>query len=409
MSTPIFPSEALILGLAIGEWDSAGEPGFREFLTALRERLLPIVPSIISSQPNRAERAEYDLSRSLFDVIVADLRKSVAISGAEQKSGFGFELKLLEHQLSELDARWEWPGVKDETELAKYFELRELFRRDGSDDSKAIENYLRSLAAASGFEKTFEIGRTFGRVFPGFANALEWLVGLVTDNPPHPEVVETFRLGDFVGVPQIEKLEESLCDYPLAFDMISYLKRHLDLEFSLYLPSLKKACQTVQEMAGACWQAFGIVLGEVRERDQLARIEEPKRPLSRALQLGAQVSDDSIAEAIRNAQELVQAARGTPAVAVSQLAFAVETCIKRVCRKDLAIPNSTVRGAVDICMRSRDDRRKKFGHIALALREVYRHDATHESDELEVSWAEATFFVTGVQVLFELSRLLAKG
>jgi hypothetical protein len=77
-------------------------------------------------------------------------------------------------------------------------------------------------------------------------------------------------------------------------------------------------------------------------------------------------------------------------------------------RKELTYPGATVLGALEKHGRSSDDRLKKFVNVARTLREIYRHDATHESDELEVSWAEATFFVTGVQLLHELSKVLGK-
>jgi hypothetical protein len=406
MTTLIFPSEALILGLSVGEFDHTGKDEPRgSFLATLRNRVLPLIPSLVAQQHSPG-RPKYDLSRSLFDIILDDLRQSVAFTKAEQRLGFGSGLEIWEHFAGNIDAIHEQIEFLTGEEQTERADFREMCSRNGRDDSQAIERYLRSLAAASGYELLFDVGRAFGCVAPEFDSARTWLQQFAVGTHSDDEEI-SFCLGDYLSDRRLEELEKILSKVSLARDLIAVIQRHRDREFSLYPSSYYNACQLVSDMSAAFWQAFGIVLGEVREQDEFARREESKRPLSRELLLGAQVSDDRIAEAIRNAQDLVRASRGTPAVAVSQLAFAVEACIKRVCRTELAMPNATVGGAIEQCRRSTDERMKKFGNIASTLREVYRHDATHESDELEVSWAEATFFVTGVQVLFELSKVLA--
>jgi hypothetical protein len=405
MPMQIFPSEALILGLSVGEFDPTGKGQPRgPFLASLRKHVLPLIPSLVAQQRSTG-RAEYDLSRSLFDVILDDIRQSVAVSRAEQELGFGSKLELWEYYAAEVDAIHEQMEIITGEKHPDRGPIRDMCSRSGCDDPKAIERYLRSLASGSGYEKQFEAGLAFGRVAPAWDDARAWLQQF-KDEPHGIDEEISFCLTTFLSDERLDELAKALGNFSLARDLIEVIRKHRELKFNLYPNSYESACQLVSDMCAAFWQAFGIVLGEVREQDEFARREETKRPLSRELLLGANVTNDRIAEAIRNAQDLIRGSRGTPAVAVSQLAFAVETCIKRVCRNELAYPNATVLGAIETCRRSKNDRMKKFGNIAYSLREVYRHDATHESDELEVSWAEATFFVTGVQVLYELSKIL---
>ncbi len=406
MTTTIFPSEALILGLCVGEFLPAGEPR-GGFLHILRNRLLPIIPSLNSMGTKQGQsRPAYDFSRSLFDVILDDLRQSVSHSKTEQDVGFSEHLDVLEHYLQEHDAVLDWVEQVSGEQQPERAGLADLFRRTGEEAPRAIETYLSSLAKQNGFEDLFELGRAFGVIVPSLGSARYWLLEWLREPPDPAQDALTFRLAAFLADSNLAALSERLVEFSLAKDMVIRIRRHLELKFELYPGSYESACYLVADMSAALWQGFGVVLGEVRERDEFALREEKKRLIPRGLLLGGEVTDDRIAEAVRNAQDAVRIQRGTPAVVVSQLAFAVETCIKRVLRKDLAFPNATILSAIEKHRRSPDDRMKKFTGIAHALREVYRHDATHESDELEVSWAEATFFVTGVQLLHELSKVL---
>jgi hypothetical protein len=81
----IYPSEALVFGLCVGEYlPKNNNKPHDPFVSILRRRLLPIIPSFRAMKENRAE---YDLSKSLFDLILENLGESVALSKLEKLRG----------------------------------------------------------------------------------------------------------------------------------------------------------------------------------------------------------------------------------------------------------------------------------------------------------------------------------
>jgi hypothetical protein len=179
---------------------------------------------------------------------------------------------------------------------------------------------------------------------------------------------DVFAVQDFLNNSPLEQLDRQLSEYPLAQSLVKLLYDSRRFEFQLNMASMDRAIDLVSGLFAALWQAFGIVVGEVRRQDEFVLREGAQRRPTREILLGREISDDRIAEAVRNAQDLVRDLRGTPAVVVSQLCFAVETCIKRVFRRELAYPNSTVLGVIEKCRNSNDDRIKVRQHCIYTSR-----------------------------------------
>jgi hypothetical protein len=257
-----------------------------------------------------------------------------------------------EHLVREYCEQNEWSREQDTDETPQdgcHSFLHGLLERTGDEDVKACEKFMRDLAKRNGYDGLFELGKTFGILSRGIAAAAYSL---------HCPDEELFKVRDYLDRSALDLLERQLREYSVAQSLVTLVIQLCNFDFKVDMPNLDRPMDLISDLFAAFWQAFGVVVGEVRRQDEFVLRERSQRRIPREIFLGGEVTDDRIAEAVGNAQELVRDVRGSPAVVVSQLCFAVETCIKRICRKDLAYPGATVLGAIEKCRSSKDDRMK---------------------------------------------------
>jgi hypothetical protein len=157
------------------------------------------------------------------------------------------------------------------------------------------------------------------------------------------------------------------------------------------------------------WVAFGEVLGSIRDLDQSAKEHDSESIAPRTFGVGRNDTPDRIRKWLGDAErELAYGVGdiGTPEKVVISLKDSIEALAKRLWKTEF---DSQYRGAsglpsllVTKARTGQSPQERRFGQVALSLYYGYRNEATHEQDSFSCTISEARHFISGIRVLLDL-------
>lgn len=417
-SIQISSSEAFLLGLVLGEWDTVG---FDDFNDLLLERLGPFFPDLKKHHHDFLEELPADASPVESSIANGDFFKSPSyqtIMKLENGGYLAIQVDDLGNSLLDLISermkafRWDrWNQRVADADPS------DPCHRDGARDA-AIADSLRLLALENGCEQQLNSGRLFGKFFG--------LIRKAQIDIEHLELeIEAEHLYPSTDVPTTPKFESerglllrTLRDDPSvkecdpAFDAIESEIDRWNREFKEIAtsPILKDEVKypynfdvmtEMNYLLQTYWLTIGIMFRHLRDADTL----KPQPRLPRKFVVIKADKVQALRFAILTAQNELHApsSRFTPAEIVKPLVEGIEPLARDLANQRMM--NNYADDVFRLLRKDTDGKARHFADIADHLHSTYRNRLSHDgplpNDPIQ-SMSEALFVYSGCKLLMEL-------
>ncbi len=292
----IFPTESLLLGELLGEYERRDT----YFLDLVRRRLLPIMPSLIESKEFYNLGKIKDFSRkSLLDLIFAELKHSLSLSKADEVFGINAAYGPFEHAILEVVEYCDAFDIHDE----KAEQYRAFLRRSGPEAKDAIQQLIGEVARTNGYGDLLSLGEAFGRAIADCESGSNFLLAYALNVHSYDDEFR-FAVADRVDQALIVSLVESdlVKSSSVGRGLLASEIQKMDQVYILGPTSIDRARSHIDRLLGVLWCAFGEVLGQVRDLDYFARGNDVDKAASRVFRVTSNSSRDDIRYALQDAE-----------------------------------------------------------------------------------------------------------
>lgn len=430
---PFWPTESLLLGLCLGEYEAREKALFSSILF---DRLLPFFPSFACSVRNE-DISEDEVSpdvrwaesfasgtsvgystkepdclytrqpddtivrstylppkrRSLFDFVLESVLPYCAFRGTEAE-------------------KWMHSGTLRSKILFEALQGPKLFlsREHGTERRSAIIRTVSELARTSGDIHLFDSGKSFG----GLLAALDRFAADVSYDlidPPDDEDQVTLDISAMLNDILASDLVRDNHYAEAAMRTLMGMNFQRPIQRSEFDPDGLEAdhYHTLHLSNSAIsyfWMAFGEVLGVLRDPDQEYADRDIASVNPRSLAWESASSDrlrQRLDLAIRDLTDHADEV-GRPEAVISGTYQIIEGLTKRVWPESWkSQPRTRCSAVLGSKLHSfAPDSERRFAGTAKNLQQTYRNIASHDPDAFECSVAEAMYFVNGLRVLVDL-------